>query len=190
MQPSVELATGRRRDRWSVRQPAARRVLIGGLLGVIVVTAVMCVVATAAARVFMATGTACSGDCSVRVADTRASTAELVRQVNRLRLRAGCRAVVPDAALQRAAQAYVEVVGRVAGVAHVDGVGGTAQDRARRQGYRGNVIELVAQGAVQPDDFIAALLPMVNQSDLLDCRFRAAGVAVAGRHLVLVVGDR
>jgi uncharacterized protein YkwD len=75
-------------------------------------------------------------------------------------------------------------------VGHVDSVGGTAQDRARRQGYRGNVIELVAQGSLQPDEFIAALSQMVNQSDLLDCRFRAAGAAVARRHLVLVFGDR
>jgi uncharacterized protein YkwD len=115
---------------------------------------------------------------------------ELVRRIGALRVRNGCLPLVPNDALRRAAAAYAVVVDGAGGVTHVDSVGGTAQDRARRQGYRGNVIELVAQGTLQPDDFMAALIQIVNKSDLLDCRFRAVGADVEHRHLVLVLGDR
>jgi hypothetical protein len=72
----------------------------------------------------------------------------------------------------------------------VDSVGGTAQDRVSGRGYRGNVIELVATGTLRPDEFTSALGQLVRRTELLDCRFRSVGAAVADQHLVMVLGDR
>jgi uncharacterized protein YkwD len=205
----VQPLRGPRRARMG-RTRMVRRILVGGFLGGLALTAIACVVASAAACVALATGAgarapaapaAAASPVAARPLAARpgaatqsltgaAGVAALVRQVNDLRVRAGCSAVTRNPALQRAAQGYVQVLGAAGGVSHVDGVGGTAQDRARRQGYPGNVIELVAEGSLQPDEFVAGLTQLVNQSDLLDCRYRSFGAAVAQRHLVIVLGDR
>jgi uncharacterized protein YkwD len=200
----VQPLRGPRRARMG-RTRMVRRILVGGFLGGLALTAIACVVASAAACVALATGAGARAPAAPAAAASpvaarpaaatqslagAAGVAALVRQVNDLRVRAGCSAVTRNQALQRAAQGYVQVLGAAGGVSHVDGVGGTAQDRARRQGYPGNVIELVAEGSLQPDEFVAGLTQLVNQSDLLDCRYRSFGAAVAQRHLVIVLGDR
>ncbi|HEY6793873.1 MAG TPA: hypothetical protein VI248_04235 [Kineosporiaceae bacterium] len=184
----------------AVRNRRVRRIPAGRRLVNLLLRAVACLVATVSVGVILADTLRATApaDAAARApavharagaAGGAASPAELVREVNKLRVRAGCAAATGNAALQRAARGYVLVASDAGGVAHVDGVGGTAQDRARRQGYRGSVIELVAEGSLQPDEFGAALPQLVNQSDLLDCRFRSVGAAVANRHLVIVLGD-
>jgi len=125
-----------------------------------------------------------------RVTPSRVTAAALVKPVDELRIRSGCRPLVRDDVLRRTARAHAVALDEQGGVSHVDSVGGTAQDRVRRQGYRGDVVELVATGTLRPGEFGTALAGLVDRTDLLDCRFRSVGAAMAGRHLVVVLGDR
>lgn len=122
-------------------------------------------------------------------APPNASLDQLLKRVDQQRVRAGCQTWTRSTVLDRAAQAQATVVAG-GGVSHVDGTGGTALDRARRQGYQGNVVEIVAQGALDPDEFMTAFVRIANQSDVLNCRFRTVGAAESRRHLVIVLGDR
>jgi uncharacterized protein YkwD len=162
-----------------VRRPRRRQALPAALLG----SGVAAVAAVATVAAGLPSGAAAP-------AAGTGSAAALVRSVDALRVRSGCRPLEHDDALRRSAKARAAALAEQGGVSHVDGVGGTAQDRAARLGYTGKVVELVAAGALRPDEFGAALVQLVNRTDLLDCRFRSVGAAVADRHLVMVLGDR
>lgn len=185
-----------------MRRPRRRQALPAALLGSgaagIAAVAVVATVAAgfpsgAAAPAQVATTAAATSKrpaAHERDAAGTGPAAELVRSVDVLRVRSGCRTLAPDDALRRSARARAAALAEQGGVSHVDGVGGTAQDRAARLGYTGKVVELVAAGALRPDEFGAALVQLVNRTDLLDCRFRSVGAAVVDRHLVMVLGDR
>lgn len=181
------------------RRPAALAVLLGA------------VILAGAAAIVGPAGFSCVIGCSAQAATPEASPEpsppptgtpdwnaenakwayEMVWSVDELRVRAGCRPLVDNKALQHAARTHAESLAAIGGgVSHVDHVGGTAQDRAGRQGYPGNVIELVAEGVLDPQELGATVAQLANQTDLLDCRFRSVGAGGADRHLVIVLGDR
>ena len=169
------------------------------------VPAVLLSAAVAAGAVVVTAGSACGSACpawAVTAAAARQpsttpgqgaadpeSADALVQPIDALRIRSGCRPLVDDDALRRSATARATALAQQGGVSHVDSVGGTAQDRAARLGYRGNVVELVATGALYPEELSAALVPLMNRTDLLDCRLRSVGAAVVDSHLVMVLGD-
>lgn len=191
---SVEEGMVLRRDR--------RSAALAALLGAVIVTGV--------AAIAVPAGSSCVIGCSARAATPAASSGpspqpsekpdgdaentkwayEMVWSLDSLRVRAGCRPLVENKALQHAARAHAESLAARGGVSHVDHIGGTAQDRAGRQGYPGNVIELVAKGVLNPDELGASVTQLANQTDLLDCRFRSVGAGGVNRHLVIVLGDR
>jgi hypothetical protein len=117
-------------------------------------------------------------------------TGPYVSALDAMRERFGCRPLVPDDALRRSAQAYSVVLDARGGVSHVDGIGGTALDRARRQGYAGDVVELTAEGRTSADGFGESLTHVADGTDLQDCRFRSVGAGVTDEHVVIVIGDR
>lgn len=172
-----------------------RPVLLAVLLAAVAVGAVVAIATTGFAGSARAAAVATSVRSQPPAATPEQSAASpvpvaaLVKPVDALRIRSGCRPLVSDDALRRAAQARVAALAEQGGVSHVDDVGQTAQDRVRGQGYTGDVIELVASGTLRPVEFGAALTQLVKQTDLLDCRYRSVGAAVADRHLVMVLGD-
>jgi uncharacterized protein YkwD len=114
----------------------------------------------------------------------------VVQRIGRLRVAAGCLPWHPAGPLQRTAQAYSRAISESGALFHVDALGGTAQDRARQAGYRGNVIELLASAVTDQDAFLNGLSPWADQTDLLDCRYRSFGAALDHGYLVVLVGDR
>lgn len=117
-------------------------------------------------------------------------TDAVVQRINRLRVTAGCRAWRPAAPLQRAAQSYAFALSGSGVLSHVDSLGGTAEDRVRREGYRGSVIEVLASAVIDPDTVAAGLGLWADRTDLLDCRYRSFGAALDRGYLVVLVGDR
>lgn len=121
---------------------------------------------------------------------TATLTDTLVLRIGQLRVDAGCRPWRPSGPLQRTARTYAAALSRSGVLSHVDSLGGTAQDRVRREGYRGNVIELLGSRVTDPAAVATDLARWIDLTDLRDCRYRSVGAALDRSYLVVLVGDR
>jgi uncharacterized protein YkwD len=79
---------------------------------------------------------------------------QLIGLVAGERARAGCRPVMLDSRLQRAAQDYAQTIGTGGRPSHIDTGQRTPLDRAEAAGYHGRVLEDLAVGIPFPDDVI------------------------------------
>jgi uncharacterized protein YkwD len=81
------------------------------------------------------------------------------------RAKRGCRALLLDQRLQRAAQSHAEMIATGGRVSHIDTEQRTPQDRAEAAGYHGRIQENLAVGLATADDVMGMWLdPAVDPS--------------------------
>ncbi|MER7072224.1 CAP domain-containing protein [Terrabacter sp. NPDC000476] len=106
---------------------------------------------------------------------------QVITLVNAQRAKAGCRALVLDARLSRAAQAHSIDMAKRRYFSHTTPDGRTFAQRIRAQGYTGSMIgENIAAGQPTPRSVMDAWMKSPgHRANILDCRYRAIGVGAA-----------
>lgn len=106
---------------------------------------------------------------------------QVVQLVNAQRAKVGCRALVTDARLARAAQAHSADMARRRYFSHTSPDGRTFVQRIRAQGYMGTRLgENIAAGYRTPSTVMAAWMKSAgHRANILNCRYTAIGVGYA-----------
>jgi len=106
---------------------------------------------------------------------------QVIQLVNVQRAKAGCRALVLDARLSRAAQAHSVDMAKRRHFSHTSLDGRTFAQRIRAQGYTGSIIgENIAAGHPTPKAVMDAWMKSPgHRANILNCRFTAIGVGSA-----------
>ena len=106
---------------------------------------------------------------------------QVVQLVNAQRAKVGCRALVSDARLARAAQAHSVDMAKRRYFSHTSLDGRTFVQRIRAQGYTGSRLgENIAAGYRTPSTVMAAWMKSPgHKANILNCSFRAIGVGYA-----------
>jgi uncharacterized protein YkwD len=106
---------------------------------------------------------------------------QVVQLVNAQRARVGCRALVVDARLARAAQAHSADMANRRYFSHTSLDGRTFVQRIRAQGYPGTRLgENIAAGYRTPSAVMTAWMKSPgHRANILNCRFTAIGVGYA-----------
>lgn len=106
---------------------------------------------------------------------------QVIALVNVQRAKAGCRALVLDARLSRAAQAHSIDMAKRRYFSHTTPDGRTFDQRIRAQGYTGSMIgENIAAGQPTPAAVMDAWMKSPgHRANILNCRYRAIGVGAA-----------
>ncbi|GAA5019576.1 hypothetical protein GCM10023258_07330 [Terrabacter aeriphilus] len=106
---------------------------------------------------------------------------QVISLVNAQRAKAGCRALVLDARLARAAQAHSIDMAKRRYFSHTTPDGRTFAQRIRAQGYTGSMIgENIAAGQPTPKAVMDAWMKSPgHKANILNCRYRAIGVGAA-----------
>ena len=105
---------------------------------------------------------------------------QVVQLVNAQRARVGCRALVVDARLARAAQAHSADMAKRRYFSHTSLDGRTFVQRIRAQGYRGTRLgENIAAGYRTPSAVMTAWMKSPgHRANILQRRFREVGIGV------------
>ena len=106
---------------------------------------------------------------------------QVIQLVNVQRTKVGCRALVLDARLSRAAQAHSIDMAKRRYFSHTSLDGRTFAQRIRAQGYTGSLIgENIAAGYPTPKAVMDAWMKSPgHKANILNCRYRAIGVGSA-----------
>jgi len=106
---------------------------------------------------------------------------QVVQLVNAQRARAGCRALIVDARLARAALAHSADMAKRRYFSHTSLDGRTFVQRIRAQGYRGTRLgENIAAGYRTPSAVMTAWMKSPgHRANILNCRYTAIGVGYA-----------
>ncbi|GAA1981609.1 hypothetical protein GCM10009817_23550 [Terrabacter lapilli] len=106
---------------------------------------------------------------------------QVVQLVNAQRARVGCRALVTDARLSRAAQAHSVDMARRGYFSHTSLDGRTFVQRIRAQGYTGSRLgENIAAGQPTAKAVMDAWMKSPgHRANILNCRYTAIGVGAA-----------
>ena len=106
---------------------------------------------------------------------------QVIQLVNVQRAKVGCRALVLDARLSRAAQAHSIDMAKRRYFSHTSLDGRTFAQRIRAQGYTGSVIgENIAAGYPTPQAVMDAWMKSPgHKANILNCRYTAIGVGSA-----------
>ena len=107
---------------------------------------------------------------------------QVIQLVNVQRAKVGCRALVLDARLSRAAQAHSIDMAKRRYFSHTSLDGRTFAQRIRAQGYTGSLIgENIAAGYPTPKAVMDAWMKSPgHKANILRCRYKAIGVGSAG----------
>lgn len=107
----------------------------------------------------------------------------MLRLANAERARAGCRPLILEGHLQRAAQAHTEWQAASGTMSHTGPGGSTMGDRARAAGYPwSRIAENVAQGYPSPAAAMKGWMSSAgHRANLLDCRLVHVGIGYADR---------
>ncbi|MFF0023068.1 CAP domain-containing protein [Streptomyces sp. NPDC005496] len=117
-----------------------------------------------------------------KVAETQKQVLKLVNQERRA---AGCRPLVPNRSLSRAAQAYTSVMARAGVLSHTGPDGSTISTRAKKVGYEFSSLgENIARGQRSPQQVMSAWMNSSgHRRNILNCTFRDIGIGfVADRN--------
>ncbi|MFF9088529.1 CAP domain-containing protein [Streptomyces sp. NPDC014991] len=108
-------------------------------------------------------------------------TAEIVRLVNAERAKAGCRALTPDSALTRAAQAHSADMAAHQNMSHTGSDGSAPGDRITGAGYAWSSYgENVAYGYSTAEQVMAGWMSSPgHRANILNCSFQEIGVGLA-----------
>lgn len=136
-----------------------------------------CVAAAAAALVAIPAG----ASAPAATAATVSVQNQVISLVNVQRAKAGCRALVLDARLSRAAQAHSIDMAKRRYFSHTSPDGRTFAQRIRAQGYTGSMIgENIAAGQPTPKAVMDAWMRSPgHKANILNCRYTAIGVGAA-----------
>ncbi|GAB3872846.1 CAP domain-containing protein [Terrabacter terrigena] len=106
---------------------------------------------------------------------------QVVQLVNAQRAKVGCRALVSDARLARAAQAHSADMAKRRYFSHTSLDGRTFVQRIRAQGYTGTRLgENIAAGYRTPSSVMAAWMKSPgHRANILNCSYKAIGVGYA-----------
>lgn len=106
---------------------------------------------------------------------------QVIQLVNVQRAKVGCRALVLDAHLSRAAQAHSIDMAKRRYFSHTSLDGRTFAQRLRAQGYTGSLIgENIAAGYPTPKAVMDAWMKSPgHKANILSCRYKAIGVGSA-----------
>jgi uncharacterized protein YkwD len=103
--------------------------------------------------------------------------AQVMALVNQVRSANGCAALRPDPAIARAAADHSRDMAVAGYFAHNSPAGVTPWTRMERDGYSQPGGENIARGFAAPKDVVAAWLASPeHRANILNCRFRSAGV--------------